>query len=153
MLKWIGFGLAGAIGLILAVAALAHTPPARAAALRAAVRALHELGFELRAEGLRYNLRTLTADLEKLEIAATRTPADPFFAADRVVIELPWHAVLRRSFALDSLEVISPRLTIHRGLDGLLNLPSLETANDTTASAPIGRLDVGQLIVRDLDAT
>ncbi|MGE3511987.1 MAG: translocation/assembly module TamB domain-containing protein, partial [Vicinamibacterales bacterium] len=130
-----------------------HTPPARAAVLRTLVRQLGQMGVELRAARLQYNLFTLRATVDQVEAAATATPDDPFLAAERVTVDVPWRSVLRGSLALQSLEVFSPRVTVHRQDDGLLNLPPLQPEDDATGSnTAADPFSIGRLVVRDFDA-
>lgn len=146
-------GLSAVALLALTLAGVVHTPPARAAVLGMIVRQLENSGVVLRAAHLHYNLFTLRAAVDRVEVAARSTADRPFLTADRLTVDVPWRSVLGGSLAVQSLEVLGPRVTVHRGGDGRLNLPTPSSDDAPTEAAGIGPVTLGDLVVRDLHAT
>src|SRR4029453_18734090 len=78
--------IGAAAGVLLALLAV-HAPPARALVLRRVVEAARSsFGIELNAESLSYNLLTLSAALQGVQLATSQTPDAPFAAADALAI-------------------------------------------------------------------
>ena len=134
------------------VLALVHTAPVRARVLSWLTgRLLDDYGIDARAERLDYNLATLSVRLENVSLAARGQADFPFFEARAIRASLPW-SVLGGTLAIDSLELVEPRLLVLSGPDGLSNLPGLPQSQGAAASPP-APFKVGRLSVRDLDAT
>ena len=81
-MKKIGIGIAVAVAAALILVLLAHTPIARAAALRYALATVQrDYGLTLQADRLDYNLATLRIGLAGLRVSAEGSPDEPFFEA------------------------------------------------------------------------
>lgn len=145
----LGLGLIALAALAVALGGLAHTPPVRAFALRAITTYLRDLGVDVRAEAFRYNLLSLTAELTRVEVAAVATPADPVFAAQRIVIDLPWRSVFGREPVVQAIEMSGAHVAIHRRTDGSFNLPVMTGAEDA-APAFAGPFNLERLVIIDL---
>src|SRR5262245_13923966 len=134
----------GACILAILAVALLHTPIVRARALAFLIAQLADAGFVGRAERLDYNALTLTIRLSEVTIAVP-SAVTPFFAAREVRLTLPW-AALRGRFAIDHVEIVSPRVTLHRDANGRDNWTP-ETRG--SGAGPI-ELRIRRGIVRDL---
>jgi outer membrane protein assembly factor BamA/autotransporter translocation and assembly factor TamB len=135
-------------GASLLVLLAAHAPPARALVLRRVVEALHtSYGIDLRAESLSYNLLTLSAELRGIRVAAVRTPAEPFAAADAVALSFGARTLIG-DVSVKRLSIASPRIDIRRRGDGTDNLPRV-----TSAPANSARVVLPPIHVDDLDVS
>src|SRR5215813_3690923 len=140
-----------AAGAFLAAAllavALAHTPPARERVLAALAAQVAERGYVVRADGIQYNLLTLSLRLSNVTVATPTSPSTPFFSAKEISAALPWR-VLTGPFQLDRVELVSPRLTLRRDANGRDNWT---VARPQASSEPIGLrlayVSVGDLVV------
>lgn len=132
------------------VLALVHTPVVRRWVVAAALMQLESrFGIEGRVERIDYNLLSLTARIDGLQLAALARQ-EPFFEADQVRLDLPWSAVMAK-LAVDSLEVTRPRFSVVQAADGTSNLPAVEST--APASDPPGALSmpIRRMTVRDLE--
>ncbi len=143
----LGFVIAG----LVVVLGLAHTPFVRGRLLAYAVaRVRADVGIRAQIDNLHYNLFTLRASLGHTSLAAS-DEAPPFLEFDSFSVDVPWSIVTGR-IAIQSLEIVRPRITVNRDLDGELNLPVIATASEPApASEPLGPIDVGRLVIRDLE--
>ncbi|HXW08565.1 MAG TPA: translocation/assembly module TamB domain-containing protein [Vicinamibacterales bacterium] len=134
--------LISAAGAMLLALVAAHTQPARALVLRRVVEALRtSYGVELRAEGLSYNLLTLSAELRGVQVASVTTPAEPCAAAEALAISFGARALLG-DVSVSRLSIASPRIDIRRHGDGTDNLPRLSRGqSDGTGLLPPIRVD------------
>src|SRR6266566_3659967 len=150
--KWLGIASRVAAGILLLVGVLllvAHARFARNLVLASLERNLATYGIEARAERLDYNLLTLDVRLTGLSLSRRGQRASPFFFASAVHLKLPAH-VLTGGRAVERLEIVEPRVLLRRASDGQINWP--ETASRAPAGVP-SRLDLGELVVRDLDVS
>ncbi len=150
--RWFIVVPAAIAALVLVLMLALQLGPVRARVLASvAARLRATYGVELSAERLDYGPFSLSARLKKIRLAkaagpgsagpGSATPSAPFFEADELRVALPWLAVAG-TFAIDSVELIRPRLAIVRNENGVLNLPQTSGALDRV---PIGaiRLDHG----------
>ena len=147
-MKKIGIGIAVAAAAALILVLLAHTPVARAAALRyALVTVQRNYGLALQAERLDYNLVTLRIGLAGLRVSADGSPDEPFFEGDYVSVSLP-AGVFLGNVAFKDISVANGRVLVHRRADGTSNLPQSE---DSPANDPppllIDRISVPRLAI------
>ena len=123
--RWRRVVLASALAALLALVAAAHLPPVRQRVLNAALQwANPRFGVVARATGLDYNLLTLRFTVHGPSVAAAHAIDRPFFAADRIEVDLPWSWVVGRR-ALQALRVDAPRLTIASDASDRFNLPTV----------------------------
>ena len=147
-MKKIGIGIAVAAAAALILVLLAHTPVARAAALRYALATVQRnYGLALQAERLDYNLATLRIGLAGLRVSADGSPDEPFFEADYVSVSVPVR-VFFGNVAFNDIRVTNGRVLVHRRGDGTSNLPQSE---DSPGNDPppllIDRLSVPRLAI------
>ena len=175
--KWSAVTAALAAAVLL-LAALVHLAPVRARVLAAvAGRVRAQLGIDLAADRLDYNLLTLSVRLVnvRLTAATVRLKADttddaatndaatgdaaagdegetlpPFFEADAIAVDLPW-SVIAGGLAIESIDVSRPRVTIVRDARGAFNLPVIPERD--TSGPPLERLPIGRLAIRDGEVT
>jgi outer membrane protein assembly factor BamA/autotransporter translocation and assembly factor TamB len=139
--------LAGALAAAAAVlAALVHAPPVRSRVLGMLVSRIAAAGLVVRADALDYNLFTLTIRLSGVSLATPGAAATPFLTAKEVRASLPWAVVAGRP-AIDHLEIVSPRVTLHR--DGLGRDNWTFNPREESSGAPTA-LHVGRVIVSHL---
>lgn len=138
--------------VIVGLALVVHTPPARRAVLEQAIALLqHRLNVVLRAESLDYNLLTLRVTLTGVDLAGITTPDVPFAHADVLSVDLPWSA-LYSPFTLDRVALENARVHIIRRLDGTTNLPPSGTsATGEPAPIAIGGLTIPRLAIEVSD--
>jgi outer membrane protein assembly factor BamA/autotransporter translocation and assembly factor TamB len=152
----IGLGLTVPVALVLAVVGAAHTPPARALALRVITASARDAGIDLRVGDFRYNLFLLTADLGRVDAAVLTSSDEPFFSARRIALDLGWRGVVRGRPDVQRIEISGAHVTIHRRSDGSDNLPA--TSGDrgdieAGASSFSGPVTIGRLVADDLAVT
>ena len=134
-----------ALALVLAV----HLPPVRARVLEwAGEWASRELGIFIQAEGLRYNLWTMSLELRKPTMFSAAGER-PFLQADSVRIVLNRRA-LRGILELERVELVRPRIVLVRHRDGTTNLPS-GPAQSSAAPEPL-RLGIVAVSQMSLEA-
>jgi outer membrane protein assembly factor BamA/autotransporter translocation and assembly factor TamB len=137
--------LAAAGAVFVALAAIAHLPRVRARVLVAALDwANGRFGVEARARGLDYNLLTLRFTLHAPTVAARHAADKPFFAADRVEVDLPW-TWLTGARSLQALRIDGPRLTLATDAMDRFNLPTIRGAGGGGSM-----IDIGELALRDI---
>ena len=129
----------------LLVAALLHTPIVRARALTFLIAQLAEAGFVAHADALDYNALTLNIRLSGLTLAVPSATTAPFLAAKEVRLSLPWE-VLGGRFGINHVEIVSPRVTLHRDANGRDNWTP---ESRDSASEPFD-LHIGRALVSDL---
>src|SRR5262245_36770472 len=106
--------LIGAAGAILLALLAAHAQPIRALVLRRVVEAVRtSLGIELHAESLSYNLLTLSAELRGIQLSSVDTPAEPFAAANALVISFGARTLMG-DVSVKRLSITSPRIDVRR---------------------------------------
>jgi len=123
----------GATLVLLAVAAAVavHTPVVRRYALERVVRTISErYQLRLQADTLEYNLLALRVALTGVELSAVRTPAQPFFTAQRVTVSIPRSSVLG-PFTLDTIDIHDGHVHVTRAADGSSNLPATTAGGGT----------------------
>ncbi len=131
----------------LLVVALLHTPIVRARALAFLIAQLAEAGFVAHADALDYNALTLNIRLSGLTLAVPSAISAPFFAAREVHVSLPWEA-LRGRFGINHVEIVSPRVTLHRDANGRDNwTPESRDSGSEPFDLHIGRALVSDLVV------
>ena len=130
---------------------VAHTPFVRARVLSWLVTRLRtDAGLRADVDRLDYNLLTLSATLNNVTIAAEGKDI-PFLRADAIHVNLPW-SVVRGRVRVQSLDITRPRLAVVRRATGALNLPGTGGApRDGARSGAIGPIEIGRLVVRDLE--
>ena len=107
-----------AVAAALILVLLAHTPVARAAALRYALATVQRnYGLTLRAERLDYNLLTLRIGLAGLRVSAQGSPDEPFFEGDYASVSLP-AGVFLGNVSFKDISVTNGRVLVHRRADG-----------------------------------
>lgn len=130
-----------AAALFAAIAAavwLAHTERIRRAVLaRGAAIAASRLGIRVDAARLDYNLLRLDFDIGGLRLSALDSPAQPFFEAQRLAVDLP-RSVLRGRLAFAGVEIVGARVLVVRRSDGTTNLPR---GTDGTGEPPALAID------------
>jgi outer membrane protein assembly factor BamA/autotransporter translocation and assembly factor TamB len=137
--------------LALALVLFVHAPPVRRAALDRVITLVAErFDVALRADALAYNLLALRLTLTGLEVAATRTPQNPFLTADRLDVAIPISALFG-ALSIDYVGLQNARLRIERGADGRSNLPESGAEPGEPQAVPIGRLDIPRLAVAVID--
>lgn len=142
----VGLGL---VALVILLLGAAHAPFVRTRVLAWAVaRADADLGIQVASAGLNYNLLTLTAELQPIELRA-KGAETAFFTADAVRVDLPW-SITGGTLAVQSLELDRPKFNVVRGREGTFNLPA-STAPAGGPSQPLGPIHIDHLVVRDLD--
>lgn len=141
--------LLGAGVVLLVLAALLHSPPARQLA-RARLEALlaERAGIVARIEGLDYSLLSLAVSASGVRLAVPDRESQPFFTAARVRVDLA-RAALAGRLALDALAVDDGRVVIVREADGSSNLPA-EGARRPGVAPDV---HLGSLTLRDVSIT
>ena len=142
-------GLTVVTGLMVLLA-LAHTPVVRRWILAAAL-AQVQAGLAIHGEvdRLDYNLLTLTVDIENLRLTA-QSHDEPFFAVDRLHLDLPWSAVWGTP-AVDTLELTRPRLSVVLDADGTDNLPTTGVQPGAGPQRSPEAFRLSRLVWRDLE--
>ncbi len=125
--RWL-IAIAALLGLLVVATAALHLPFARGRVLSYVIAQLASQGMRLEAAGLEYNLLALRVTLRDVRVTADGKDI-PFFEAERVEANVPW-AVIRGRIHVQSLDVAQPRVTIVRGADGTLNLPTFGDDDD-----------------------
>jgi len=131
------------------LAAAVHLPVVRSRVLRAALAwTTQRFGLLARASTLDYNLLTLDFTLRDVSVAARHAPDRPFFAADRVEVDLPWSWTVgtRR---LQTLRIDRPRVSLSTDASDRVNLPVVAGSPAGGPSAVV----VDELWVRDIALT
>jgi outer membrane protein assembly complex protein YaeT len=143
-LAWLAAVLAG---LILIGLGVLHLPSVRGRVLdRVRSYAERELGLNLRASGLSYNLFTRSIELRDVSIVPT-SAADPLFEADRIVVVLD-AGILQGRIAPSRISVTRPRVTLVRYADGTMNLPTSRKDAGQSSPLELGVVSVSGLSVR-----
>jgi outer membrane protein assembly factor BamA/autotransporter translocation and assembly factor TamB len=140
-----GLALAG-VGLIAAL--LVHTAPVRARLLGWLSETMRvRYGLRLEVAAFHYNFATRSIRLGGVQVTAagpgTRA-GTPLFYASSIEARLSW-SVLRGRLALDTLELLEPRLALVQDAEGRWNWPSVAGWAPRAARPqvpPIGRLSV-----------
>lgn len=138
--------LLGAGAVLLVLAALVHSPPARQLA-RARLEALlaERAGIAARIDRLDYSLPSLALSASGVRLAVPGRESQPFFTAARVRVDLA-RAALAGRLALDALAVDDGRVAIVREADGSSNLPG----GGAKRSGPAPDIHLGSLTLRDV---
>jgi len=138
--------MAGGAAAVLIAAAIVHSPPFRQRVLRYVSAKVAATGYVVQAETIDYNLFTLSAHLSGVTIATPSAAATPFFAAKELRASVPWSIVTGR-FSVNSLEIESPRVVLHRDQDGRDNWSSDRPG--AAAESPVS-VHIAHFAVRDL---
>lgn len=132
--------------VLLLLAALLHSPPARELA-RARLEALlaERAGIAARIDRLDYSLPALAFSASGVRLAVPGRESQPFFTAARVRVDLAG-GVLAGRLALDAVAVDDGRVAIVRETDGSSNLPDL----DAKGAGPAPEVRLGSLTLHDV---
>lgn len=100
------------------------------------------------ASRLDLDVARLRIGVEDLRLVARGHPLEPFLAVDEATVDLPWAAVWT-GLSIDDLSLRGVALSVVRGADGALNLPSARggTGEAVTPRLPIRRLEVSDLTI------
>jgi outer membrane protein insertion porin family len=120
--------VAAAAGALLVALVAVHAAPVRALVLRrvrAAVRT--SSGIDLRAGSLFYNILTLSAELQRVELASVGTPTEPFATAEALGVTFGVRTLIG-DITLRRISLAAPSINIRRYDDGTDNLPRVTGA-------------------------
>jgi outer membrane protein assembly factor BamA len=135
----------GTAATILLALLAAHAPPVRALILRRVAEAVRtSYGIDLRAASLSYNLLTLSAQLQRIQVAAVGTSDEPFGVADALAISFGWRTLMG-DVSVRRLSITSPRIDIRRQQDGSHNLPRVSGGQSNTAGMTLPPIRVDDL--------
>ena len=134
--------------LVVAIAALLHTPPVRRYALTRVSELLRQQNVTFNTDELSYNLLDLTIRLRNLRIASDDAPdLPPFAEVDRAELDLSMAQLLRRRYVLQGGSLEGVRIHYYVAADGRDNLPRPPQDPDAP-SEPLNYL-IDQLAVRN----
>ena len=92
------------------------------------------LGVDVSFEKFNVSLLGGSIDAQGVTVSGA-DPSTPLLTVRRVRAEISLTAALKKEFVVKSLTIEKPVLTIVRGPDGKLNLPTRPTTSDTSATA------------------
>jgi outer membrane protein assembly factor BamA/autotransporter translocation and assembly factor TamB len=149
LLSWarrVGVAAAAIVAACAILLALLHAPFVRARALTMLAGRLADAGVVARADELDYNLLTLSVRMTGVSVATPGAATTPFFTAKEIRASLPW-AILAGRIAINSIDIVSPAVTLRRDAQGHDNW-TIQSAARSSASPP--SIHIARLIVRDL---
>jgi outer membrane protein assembly complex protein YaeT len=139
----------GLVVLVVAAVLVLHTNPVQSRILAWSIDELQRrFDLDLSADDLHFNLVTRRVTMTNVRLAAEGHHDRPFFAADTVIVQLPW-AAYRGQLRFDDIEVQEGRVLVHRDAHGVSNLPAARRPRDP--DAPPRRIDARALTVRNLE--
>ena len=137
------------VALLVVAVLILHTNTVQSRLLMWSVGELERrFNLDLTADDLHYNLVRRRVTLTNVRLAAKGHHEQPFFGANRVVVQLPW-VVFRGRLQFDDVAIDEGRVLVYRDKNGVSNLPASRTRRDP--NAPPRRIDVRGLTVRNLD--
>ena len=124
MWRWLGFGAAAIIILIVLAVVGLQSPPARQFVLERATQMLAAQDITFSSEGFSYNLLDLSTELRNVRLFSPRLPdAPPFLQIDRARIDLsPWQ-LLRGRYVVQASSAEGVRVHYFVNEQGVDNLP------------------------------
>jgi len=149
LLSWarrVGVAAVAIVAVCAILLALLHAPFVRTRALTLLAGRLADAGVVAHADELDYNLLTLNVRMTGVSVATPGSPAAPFFTAQEIRASLPW-AILSGRIAIDTVEIVSPAVTLRRDAQGHDNWT---IQNAAKSSAPPPSIHIARLIVRNL---
>lgn len=144
--RWWPIAIAALVVCLAATITIVHLPFVQTRALSWVVSSLEKQGLRLEAGRLEYNLFALRVTMRNVRLTGDHA-TDPFFEADLVRLDVPW-AILGGGIRVQSVEVVRPRVTVIRGADGTLNLPTFGDGGD--GGGIEGPIRLGRLLITDL---
>lgn len=145
MLRRARLVLVGTAATILLALLAAHAPPVRAVVLRRVAQTLRtSYGVDLRAASLSYILLTLSAELQRIQVAAVGTRGEPFGVAHALAISFGWRTLMG-DVSVRRLSIASPRIDIRRKQDGSDNLPRVSGGQSSSAGMTLPPIRVDDL--------
>lgn len=138
---------AALLAVALVGATVLHLPLVQRQAVRMAAGWVERTyGVSFTADDVRVNLLARNVRLVGVRIAATHTPATPFFTTERVELTLP-STVFRGAFAVNDVRLDGARVNLVENADGSNNWPRSKASSGEPNPIPIDRIVAPSLSV------